>query len=109
MCAGPPRYDAISKLMDFNTNVGADHPRRGGVPGTEKVYANRMDLWEYEQCPGPDKCPIGCAHPPNGLEFCFGCVKCAWERDDAKIRRPVELRLLRAAPAELGCVGPRAA
>ena len=28
------------------------------------------------QCPGPDKCPLGIEHPPNGEEFSIGCSLC---------------------------------
>ena len=39
------------------------------------------DFYQYlsdsvPQCPGPDKCPLGCAHPPNGEEHCLGCSAC---------------------------------
>lgn len=27
-------------------------------------------------CPGPAACPLRCSHPPNGVEFAFGCEKC---------------------------------
>ena len=29
------------------------------------------------QCPGPDKCPLGIAHPPNGEEHVLGCTACS--------------------------------
>jgi len=28
------------------------------------------------QCPGPEKCPLGIEHPPNGEEFSIGCSLC---------------------------------
>lgn len=68
--------DILCKMMDFNVRVEAGHPRRGGVPGDERVYSNKKDIWEYDQCPGPESCPLGCAHPPTGIEYCFGCSLC---------------------------------
>eukprot|EP00485_Elphidium_margaritaceum_P006820 CAMPEP_0202698210 /NCGR_PEP_ID=MMETSP1385-20130828/11478_1 /ASSEMBLY_ACC=CAM_ASM_000861 /TAXON_ID=933848 /ORGANISM="Elphidium margaritaceum" /LENGTH=810 /DNA_ID=CAMNT_0049354861 /DNA_START=95 /DNA_END=2527 /DNA_ORIENTATION=+ len=40
-------------------------------------YLNRKPLSELPQCPGPDKCPLGVDHPPNGAaEYSLGCVVC---------------------------------
>mmetsp|Transcript_28622 Transcript_28622/g.75189 ORF Transcript_28622/g.75189 Transcript_28622/m.75189 type:complete len:1124 (+) Transcript_28622:110-3481(+) len=72
-------HNILGKMMDFNKRVGANHPRRGGVPGDDQVYPNKKDIWEYEQCPGGDKCPLGIDHPPTGIEFCFGCTLCKEE------------------------------
>jgi len=31
---------------------------------------------DLPQCPGPEKCPLGIEHPPNGEEFSIGCSLC---------------------------------
>ena len=74
---------------------------------------NKKKLWEYTQCPGlreqvdaikndrkmsdqekerkmmtlkadPKRCPLGFAHPPNGIEFGLGCGMCT-EKDKKEI------------------------
>lgn len=40
-------------------------------------YLNRKPVSALPKCPGPDKCPLGIDHPPNGVaEFSLGCVVC---------------------------------
>eukprot|EP00038_Savillea_parva_P028076 m.63056 g.63056 ORF g.63056 m.63056 type:complete len:1152 (-) comp8130_c0_seq1:38-3493(-) len=81
----------LSRNMDFNVRVEGGHPRRGGVPGTDRVYANKKDIWEYEQCPGKDKCPLGIDHPPTGVEYCIGCVFCD---DEAEMDKQLEAHVV---------------
>jgi hypothetical protein len=58
-----------------------------------------LTRWEYPQCEGPDKCPLGCGthHPPTGVEYCFGCSICQNELASAAATleplRPVFLKL----------------
>jgi len=40
-------------------------------------YLNRKPVSDLPKCLGPDKCPLGVEHPPNGVsEFSLGCVVC---------------------------------
>eukprot|EP00005_Dracoamoeba_jomungandri_P010073 CAMPEP_0174265340 /NCGR_PEP_ID=MMETSP0439-20130205/26099_1 /TAXON_ID=0 /ORGANISM="Stereomyxa ramosa, Strain Chinc5" /LENGTH=246 /DNA_ID=CAMNT_0015351751 /DNA_START=1061 /DNA_END=1801 /DNA_ORIENTATION=- len=56
-----------------------------------------IDLWgtgrlksEPPQCEGPDKCPLGIDHPPNGTEYCLGCAMCRSEEREEKERKAKE-------------------
>lgn len=35
-----------------------------------------------QACPGPQKCPLGVAHKPNGQECALGCAVCRSKRMD---------------------------
>lgn len=39
-------------------------------------YLTKKKKSELPKCPGPGKCPLGIAHPPNGTEFAIGCGLC---------------------------------
>jgi len=102
VCEPCHSYQKLDTLLNFNQKVGEDDPLRGGVPGAEMIYANKKQLWEYDQCPGPDQCKLGCAHPPHGLEFCFGCSKCFEEAGYAREKLPDALLLLQRLDARYG-------
>ena len=57
-------------------------------------------------CAGPRACPLRCAHPPHGVEFCLGCTACRSEADARqRAKRPAAAR---AAPPRRA-PGPAAA
>jgi hypothetical protein len=105
VCAPCHGNEILCKYMDFNVHVEGGHARRGGVPGEDRVYANKMDVWEYPQCPGPELCPLGAGtiHPPTGIEYCFGCSLCKDELSTLKQTleplRPLFLKLASALHA----------
>jgi hypothetical protein len=39
-------------------------------------YLTKKKKSELPVCPGPDQCPLGVDHPPNGTEFALGCGIC---------------------------------
>jgi hypothetical protein len=42
----------------------------------ERSWDKLRELMEQSKCEGGAHCPLGCPHPPHGLEFCLGCVLC---------------------------------
>lgn len=46
VCDPCHNHEVLGKYMDFNVRVGEGHSRRGGVPGTDQVYANKLDVYD---------------------------------------------------------------
>merc|ERR1712048_41185 len=39
-------------------------------------YMTTKPVDKLPKCPGPEKCPLGIKHAPNGQEFSLGCALC---------------------------------
>ena len=55
------------------------HNRPWEIVGGEN---NQFIKIELPKCEGPQKCPIGGNHPPNGQEFALGCALCDAENSN---------------------------
>jgi hypothetical protein len=47
----------------------------------------------------PEKCPLKCRHPPNGLEFGLGCGMCKDEKKSSSSSSAADYEVIGAVPA----------
>ena len=51
---------------------------------------NQYIHYQVPICPGPEKCPLGIPHPPNGEEFPLGCVRCSEDEIQRNLKKKAE-------------------